>query len=95
MDIGSFAHKGLRRLFEDDDASKLDPGSVEKLRLMLAFLQDMASVDELKVPPKWGAHPLTGDRKGTWSLTVTRNWRLTFWVDGDGVLQDIDFEDYH
>lgn len=95
MDIGSFAHKGLRRLFEDDDASKVDPGSVEKLKLMLAFLQDMASVDELKVPPKWGAHQLTGDRKGTWSLTVTRNWRLTFWVDADGALQDIDFEDYH
>jgi proteic killer suppression protein len=55
----------------------------------------MASVDELKVPPKWCAHPLTGDRKGTWSLTVTRNWRLTFRVDEDGVLQDIDFEDYH
>lgn len=95
MDIGSFAHKGLRRLFEVDDASKVDPGSIEKLKLMLAFLQDMASVDELKVPPKWGAHQLTGDRKGTWSLTVTRNWRLTFWVDEDGALQDIDFEDYH
>ncbi len=73
MEIGSFAHKGLRRLFEDDDASKVDAGSAEKLRMMLAFLQDMASPDELKVPPKWGAHQLTGGRKGSWSLTVTRN----------------------
>jgi proteic killer suppression protein len=95
MEIGSFRHKDLRRLFDDDDASKVDPGCADKLRLILAFLQDMAGDDELKAPPKWGAHPLTGDRKGAWSLTVTRNWRLTFRVDDDGALQDIDFEDYH
>jgi proteic killer suppression protein len=64
MEIGSFAHKGLRRLFEDDDASKVDAASVAKLRIMLAFLQDMARVEELKAPPRWGAHQLTGDRKG-------------------------------
>ncbi len=95
MDIGSFAHKGLRRLFEDDDAAKVDAASVAKLRIMLAFLQDMAGVEELQAPPKWGAHQLTGGRRGVWSLFVTRNWRLTFRVDDDGVLQDIDFEDYH
>ena len=95
MEIGSISHKGLRQLFEDDDASKIDAGSADKLRLMLGFLQDMATVDELKAPPKWGAHLLTGDRKGTWSLTVTRNWRLTFRVDDEAVLQDLDFEDYH
>lgn len=95
MEIGSFVHKGLRRLFEDDDASKVDAGSVQKLRLILAFLQDMARIEELKAPPRWGAHQLTGDRKGVWSLFVTRNWRLTFRVDADGVLRDIDFEDYH
>lgn len=95
MEIGSFAHKGLRRLFEDDDASKVDARCAEKLQLMLAFLQDMTGIDELKAPPKWGVHQLTGDRKGVWSLTVTRNWRLTFRADGDGVLQNLDLEDYH
>ena len=95
MEIGSFAHKGLRRLFEDDDASKVDAASVQKLRVMLAFLQDMAGVEDLKAPPRWAAHQLTGDRRGVWSLFVTRNWRLTFRVDVDGILQDIDFEDYH
>lgn len=95
MEIGRFEHKGLRRLFENDDAAKLDAKSTDKLRLMLAFLQDMESVEELKVPPKWGAHQLTGDRKGTWSLFVTKNWRLTFWVDEENVLQGLNFEDYH
>ena len=46
-------------------------------------------------PPNWGAHELTGDRAGTWSLTVTKNWRMTFRVDEDGAIADLDLEDYH
>lgn len=95
MEIGSIAHKGLRKLFEDGDPSRLDARAATKILVILAFIQDMAGVDELKTPPKWGAHLLTGDRAGTWSLTVTRNWRLTFKVDADDVIQELDFEDYH
>ena len=47
---------------------------------MLAFLEAMTEVEELRSPPTWNAHMLTGDCKGTWSLTVTRNWRPTFWI---------------
>ena len=54
----------------------------------------MEAEDELYALPVWGAHRLTGDRKGTWSLHVTRNWRLTFRIDGDHIV-DVDFEDYH
>jgi proteic killer suppression protein len=46
--------------------------------------------------PSWKAHTLTGDRKGTWSLHVTRNRRLTFRVDtSENEIYDVDFEDYH
>ena len=63
---------------------------------MLAYLQDMEAPEELRSLPTWGAHVLTGDRKGTWSLSVTRNWRLTFRIDSaDGSICDLDFEDYH
>jgi toxin HigB-1 len=42
------------------------------------------------------AHQLTGNRKGTWSLTVTRNWRITFRIDQhEGEIFDLDYEDYH
>ena len=74
VEIGSFVHKGLKRLYEDDDASKVDPASAVKLRLILGFLEAMADPEDLKAPPKWAAHQLTGDRRGVWSLTVTRNW---------------------
>ena len=56
----------------------------------------MEDVDELKALPAWGAHPLKGDRKGTWSLTVTRDWRLTFRIDADTKkIIDMNFEDCH
>jgi proteic killer suppression protein len=95
MEIVSFDHKGLRRLFDADDASKLDAATADKLRLMLAFLQDMDGIEELRTPLKWKAHQLAGDRKGTWSLFVTKNWRLTFNVDDEGALQNLNLEDYH
>ena len=62
---------------------------------MLAYLVVIESVDELYVPPNFGAHELTGDRAGTWSLTVTRNWRMTFRLDDSGSIVDLDLEDYH
>ena len=51
---------------------------------------------ELKAVPSWKAHQLTGDRKGTWSLSVTKNWRLTFRIDQTEIeIIDLDYEDYH
>lgn len=96
MKIRSVLHKGLRRLIETDDGSGLQPYVVPKLRRMVSFLQDMQREDELKAVPSWKAHRLTGDRKGTWSLFVTKNWRLTFRIDGDTIeIVDLDYEDYH
>jgi len=92
--IGNVAHRGLRRFIVDDDGAGLPPAAVAKLRRMISFLQDMGRESELHDVPTWKAHQLTGDRKGTWSLPVTRNWRLTFRVD-EGEIVDLDFEDYH
>ena len=95
MKIRSFVHKGIRRLFVRDDPKGVPAAAVDKLRKMLAFLQDMGAADELRAVPVWKAHRLTGNRKGTWSLHVTRNWRLTFRVEGNKEIVDIDLEDYH
>lgn len=62
---------------------------------MLAFIDAAASLDELAVPPNYGLHPLTGDRVGTWSMTVTKNWRLTFRLNEQDFLCDMTLEDYH
>jgi proteic killer suppression protein len=89
-------HKGLRRFMEKDDAAGLPGASVEKIRNIVSFLQDVEDVEELWLIPSWRAHQLAGDRRGTWSLTVTRNWRITFRVDRDRAeIVDLEYEDYH
>ena len=96
MKIRNVIHRGLRRFIERDDASGLSPAVVEKVRNMVTFLQEMEDARELRDIPSWRVHQLTGDRKGTWSLTVTRNWRLTFRIDRTaGEILDLDYEDYH
>lgn len=96
MKIRSVVHKGLRRLIEDDDAAGVLPAVVEKLRRIISFLQDMEREEELRTVPGWKAHQLAGDRKGTWSLFVTKNWRLTFRIDQAEIeIIDLDYEDYH
>ncbi|MGV3769404.1 MAG: type II toxin-antitoxin system RelE/ParE family toxin [Sphingobium phenoxybenzoativorans] len=94
MEIESISHKGLRRFFETGNARGL-VGDADRLRKMLAFIDAAETLEELAAPPNFGLHELSGDRKGTWSMTVTRNWRLTFRIDEGGALIDMDLEDYH
>ncbi len=94
MEIESIGHKGLRRFFETGNAKGL-VGDVTRLRKMLAYIDSAESFDELTSPPNFGLHRLTGDRSESWSMTVTRNWRLTFRINDDGSLIDLDLEDYH
>jgi toxin HigB-1 len=96
MKIRNVRHKGLRRFMETGSASGLPAAAAVKIRDMLSFLQDMAMADELRTVPSWKAHQLTGDRKGTWALHVTKNWRMTFQIDQTEIeIIDLDYEDYH
>jgi proteic killer suppression protein len=80
----------------NDDPSGLQPAAIEKLRRIVTFLQDMESEGDMRTVPSWKAHLLTGDRNGTWSLSVTKNWRLTFRIDQTEIeIVDLDYEDYH
>ena len=96
MKIRNVIHKGLRRFIEHDDAHGLPAAVAPKVRKIVSFLQDMEQEAELRTVPSWKAHQLTGDRKGTWSLFVTKNWRLTFQIDQTEIeIIDLDYEDYH
>ena len=88
MKIRGFVHKGLKRLYTEDSTKGVPPDTVGKLRKMFAFLDNTEDPEELRA--------LTGDRRGTWSLGVTRNRRLTFRIDAaEREICDVDFEDYH
>jgi len=96
MRIRSFAHKGLKRLYTEDGAKGMLPDVVDKLWKMLAYLDNMEDPEELRTLTAWKAHTLTGDRKGTWSLSVTRNRRLTFRIDrAEREIFGLNLEDYH
>ena len=96
MRIINVRHRGLRRFIERDDESGLPQPFVEKVRNIVSFLQDMAAVDELKSMPLWRVHRLSGYQRVRWSLTVSRNWRITFAIhEKEGEITDLDFEDYH
>lgn len=93
MEIVSIRHKALRKFVETGKSK----GLIEQERLadMVALIRFAASFDMLNVPPNYGFHPLTGDRKGAYAMTVTRNWRLTFTKVDERTVADLDLEDYH
>jgi proteic killer suppression protein len=95
MQIESIRHKALRRFAETGQSKGLPAGSIDRLQRMLAYIDAIEAVEELQVPPNFGAHSLKGDRKGEWSLTVTKNWRMTFRINEAGAIEDMDLEDYH
>jgi proteic killer suppression protein len=96
MKIRDFTHKGLKRLYTEATTRGVPPDTVDKLRKMFAYLDNMEDPEELRALTAWKAHMLTGDRKGTWSLSVTRNRRLTFRIDSvEREVCDVNLEDYH
>ena len=95
MEIRSIAHKGLRKLIESGVASGVPASSADKLEAMVTFLSLAPDVEAVRRLQAWKAHQLTGDRKGVWSFSVTRNWRLTFEVSADNAVENLNLEDYH
>jgi proteic killer suppression protein len=91
--IKTFRHKGLKRLFEQDDPSGVNPEHVSKLRDILAILHAAPTVAHMDLPG-FRLHPLKGRMKGTWAVTVRANWRVIFHFD-EGSAEDVDYVDYH
>lgn len=91
--IKTFRHKGLQRLFEDNDSSKLPPDMVTRIRLILSTLHASEEIEGMNLPT-FRLHLLKGKWKGFFSVTVRANWRIIFrFEEGDAF--DVDFVDYH
>jgi len=91
--IKSFRHRGLQRLYERGDRSRINPILVEKVETALGLL-DVAETPEAVNLPGYRLHPLRGDLRGFWSIRVSGNWRLIFRFDDRDVC-DVDLVDYH
>lgn len=91
--IKSWKHKGLKKFFKTGDISGIDPAHAGKLKRQLAQL-DVASVPKDMNLPGWDWHPLKGDMKDHFAVSVNGNWRLTFKFE-DGHAHVVDYKDYH
>lgn len=91
--IQSFKNKALENLFLEGSTRGIPSELEKKIRTRLEVL-DSASVVEDIALPGYKLHPLKGDRKGTWSIRVSGNWRITFTFKS-GEISDVDLEDYH
>lgn len=91
--IKSFKHKGLRRFYETGSARGIQAKHEKRLRMQLAALDTAKEINDLDVPG-YKLHPLKGDKKGIWAITVNGSWRLTFEFS-DGNAYVLDYEDYH
>ncbi|ABA57090.1 Plasmid maintenance system killer [Nitrosococcus oceani ATCC 19707] len=91
--IKGFRHKGLERFFRSGSKAGIQAKHADRLRLILARLHAANGSEDMDLPGL-ALHPLSGDRKGTWSVQVSGNWRVTFmFEDGDAYV--VDYEDYH
>ena len=91
--IRTILHRGLKRLHADDDPRGVIREHVEKLRDILARLDAAGNVADMDLPGL-RLHPLKGDMKGFWAVTVRANWRVIFRFAGGDAL-DVDYVDYH
>lgn len=91
--IRSFKHRGLKRAYERDDWSRIDPKDHERIAVVLQYLDIAQRIEDLDIHG-WRLHRLSGNRQGEWSITLRSNWRITFRFENGEVL-DVDLVDYH
>ncbi len=91
--IRKFRHKGLRDLFESGKTKGVNQQHVTRLRQITALLETAETLEDMDLPGL-RLHELKGQRKGTWAVSVSGNWRVTFkMLEGDTT--DVNYEDYH
>lgn len=91
--IRGFRHKGLARFFGTGSKGGIQPQHADRLRLILGRLNASTALEDMALPGL-GLHPLKGERKGTWAVKVSGNWRVTFTFVGKDA-DRVDHEDYH
>jgi len=91
--IRSFKHRGLKRLYERGDRSGVRPDLLDTVERILSVLDAAVTPQALDLP-RYRLHPLKGELKGLWSVTVRANWRIVFRFAGTDAF-DVELTDYH
>jgi toxin HigB-1 len=91
--IQNFRHKGLEQFYQNGEGRRLPAEMLTRIRILLNALTLAKTTEELGLA-SYRLHPLKGDLRGFWSITVRANWRIIFRFEG-GDAFDVDFVDYH
>ena len=91
--IAGFRHRGLQKFFLTGSKAGIRPEHADRLRLILGWLNSAARAQDMDLPGL-RLHPLKGELKGRWSVTVSGKWRVTFAFEGKDA-NVVDYEDYH
>ncbi len=91
--IARFRHKGLERFFKAADHRGIPAQHADRIERMLDRLDGAVCPQDMNLPG-YGFHPLKGDRKGSYAVSVSGNWRMTFRFEGENAVA-VDLEDYH
>ena len=91
--IKSFKHKGLERYFTKSERKGIDARQAERIRRVLDRLDAAVKAEDMNLPG-FGFHGLKGNRKGTYAVSVSGNWRITFQFEGQDAMS-VNLEDYH
>ncbi|NRA87913.1 MAG: type II toxin-antitoxin system RelE/ParE family toxin [Rhizobiales bacterium] len=91
--IISFRHRGLKKFFLLGKAGFINPAYISKVSDILTKLNDAEIIEDMDVIT-FRLHPLSGNKKDRWSVTVRSNWRITFSFE-NGKAYNVDLEDYH
>ncbi|MBC7839682.1 MAG: type II toxin-antitoxin system RelE/ParE family toxin [Nitrospiraceae bacterium] len=96
MRLTKFRHKGLLRLYTEGNAKGVSASPLDKVGKLLLALETALTLEQVGRFPGWKLHPLKGDMKGYWSVTVTGKWRIVFrYHKPTNTASDIDLIDYH
>ena len=91
--IRTFKHKGLKAFYDTGSKAGIQPKHANRLTVLLTSLDYATTPGDMDIPG-YGFHELKADRKGTYSVMVNGNWRVTFeWEGSDAILTN--YEDYH
>jgi len=91
--IQTFRNKALERLLKENNTKGIPKELEKRIRVRLEVIDSATIIDDLRIPG-YDLHQLKGDRRETWSIKVSGNWRITFkFKDNDAY--DLDIEDYH
>ena len=87
--IKSFKHKGLKRFYDTGITSGIQPSQKKRLRLLLTALDTASCIGDMDIP-SFNLHPLKGKRNGTYAISVSANWRITFkFEDGNAYIREL------